>query len=354
MPPTTTELLDLAPSIGQRASSFHYDLLDQTGAVIGTINPDASATPVVENNVNRAIKRDLRSLVLAPDDAAAVNPVADRVRPKMVLQNGDELPWGVFLFVDGSEAPQSAGTWFTGALLDQSFILDQPLAQSVGYALGQSISAAISDLFAGAGIVDYFVEPGSWTVAEPIAWPAGTSRLQVMNDLAAMAGCYSVFFDNAGQGRVEAVPDLATATPAVTYLYGGNIYNGSLLMTDNLLSSPNRYIVIDSSALDAPIVGSYDVPAAAPHSEANRGFVVATVITANGLGTQAAANARAAAAAAQDAADYTWVSFSSAPDPRHDTFDVIDLLGVRYREQRWSTRLEEGAVMAHDLRRVYS
>ena len=55
-----------------------------------------------------------------------------------------------------------------------------------------------------------------------------------------------------------------------------------------------------------------------------------------------------------DAADYTCVSFSSAPDPRHDTFDVIDLLGVRYREQRWSTRLEEGAVMAHDLRRVYS
>lgn len=352
--PTTTELLDLAPSVGQRASSFHYSLLDSGGALIGTVTPEASATPVIENNVNRAIKRDLRSFVLSPVDAASVNPISDRIAPRMVLQNGAELAWGIFLFVDGSTAPQTAGTWFRGSLLDQCFILDQPLAISVGYSPGQSIASALTDLFADVGIFDAFVEPISSTVAQPIAWPAGTSRLKVMNDLAAMGGCYSVYFDNNGQGRVEAVPDLATATPAVSYALGGNIYNGSILETDNLLSSPNRYLVIDSSAVDAPVVGRYDVPASAPHSEANRGFVVARVITEQGLGTEAAADARAAAAAAQDAADYTWVSFSSAPDPRHDTFDVIDLLGIRYREQRWTCPLEEGSVMAHDLRRVWT
>lgn len=351
---TTEDLLDLAPSIGQRSSTFRYDLLDATGATIGSVTPESSQVPTITNDSTRAIKRDLRGFVLSPTDEAAVNPVSDRIAPSMVLQNGDVLPWGRFVFVDGSRAPQTAGTWFRGAMLDQGFILDQALPTSIGYGEGASIRAALLALFADVGLADAFVDTFSNTVAKPIAWPAGTSRLVVMNELAAMAGCYSVFFDNTGQARVELVPDLAVVPADRTYPLGGNIYNGSVLITDNILTSPNRYVVIDSSATDAPIVGVYDVPASAPHSFANRGFYVARVITEQGLGTQAAAEARGAAAAAQDAADFTWVSFSSAPDPRHDTFDVVELLGVRYREQRWSCPLQEGAVMAHDLRGIYT
>lgn len=351
---TTSDLLNLVPSVGQRSSTFRFDLLDAGGAFLGTVEPDGSSTPTIENNVGRSIKRDLRNLVLTPSDSAAVNPISDRIAVSMVLQNSQELPWGLFLFVDGSRVPQSAGTWFRGSLLDQCFILDQPLPTSLGYQTDQVIADALGTLFTEAGIADWFVEPVVTTIAQPIAWPAGTSRLTVMNELAALAGCYSVFFSNSGEGRVEVIPDLAATTPTVTYAYGGNVYDGSILETDNILSSPNRYIVIDSAALDAPIVGQYDVPASAPHSAANRGFVVARVITEQGLGTAVAANNRARAAAAQDAADYSWVSFSSAPDPRHDTFDTIDFLGVRYREQRWSCPLEEGSVMTHDLKRVWS
>lgn len=349
---TTDDLLDLAPGIGQRAASFRFDLVDRDGAIIGQVQPDTGSVPVVENNVNRAIKRDLRGLVLMPEDEAAINPVSDRVRPVMVLENGDQLAWGLFLFVEASTEVHGYGRVGKGSLVDLNYVLDQPVATSVGYAAGQGIALALEALFAGAGIGNYLVE-ATGTIANPVAWPAGTSRLQIMNDLAAMAGCYSVYFDNVGVGRVRPVPDLATTEPTVRYLAGRNIYEGSIIETDNLLDSPNRYIVIDSSATEAPIVGVYDVPDDAPHSIINRGFVVARVIEEQGLESVAAANARARAAAAQSAADYKWVTFDGPPDPRHDTFDIIEFLGIKHREQRWVCPLVEGAAMAHDLRRVY-
>jgi len=350
---TTDDLLDLTPGIGQRASTFRFQLVDRVGSILGEIHPDADRNPSIENNTSRGIKRDLRNLYVPPDELTAINPIRDWLRVSMVLENGVELPWGTFLFVDGSTAPSTSGTWFSGSLFDQCFILDQPIETSIGYQTNQSISAAISDLFDGAGIADPFVDSFTTTVGRPVVWPAGTSRLKVMNDLAALAGCYSVFFDNAGQGRVELVPDLATANPDRVYTYGGNVYDGSVLATDNLLHAPNRYIVIDSSATSSPVVGSYNVPASAPHSAANRGFVVTQVITDQGLTSTTSANAAAAAAAAQDTADFSWVSFSSAPDARHDTFDVVSLFGVSFRELRWSCPLIEGGTMAHDLRRIY-
>src|SRR5690606_15679444 len=99
---TTDDLLDLAPGVGQRAASFRFDVLDRDGAVIGQVQPDTRSVPVVENNINRAIKRDLRGLVLMPADEAAIDPVGDRIRPVMVLENGEQLAWGLFLFVDAS------------------------------------------------------------------------------------------------------------------------------------------------------------------------------------------------------------------------------------------------------------
>lgn len=349
---TTDDLLDLAPGVGQRAATFRFDVVDRGGAVIGQVQPDSSSVPVVENNINRSIKRDLRNLVLTPADEAAIDPVSDRIRPVMVLENGAQLPMGLFLFVEASTEVHGYGRTGRGSLVDQNYILDQPVATSVGYGAGAGIGLALEALFGGAGIGAYDVD-ASGTIANPIAWPAGTSRLQIMNDLAAMAGCYSVYFDNAGVGRVRPVPDLAETEPTVRYEAGRNIFEGSIIETDNLLDSPNRYIVIDSSATENPIVGVYDVPDDAPHSIPNRGFVVARVIEEQGLENVAAANARARAAAAQSAADFKWVTFDGPPDPRHDTFDIIEFLGIKHREQRWVCPLIEGAAMTHDLRRVY-
>src|SRR5690606_20849075 len=167
---TTDDLLDLAPGVGQRAASFRFDVLDRDGAVIGQVQPDTRSVPVVENNINRAIKRDRRGLGLMPADEAAIDPVGDRIRPVMVLENGEQLAWGLFLFVDASAELYTYGRVGTSSLVDLNYVLDQPVATSVSYAAGQGIALALEALFGGAGIGNYLVE-ATGTIANPVAWP---------------------------------------------------------------------------------------------------------------------------------------------------------------------------------------
>lgn len=354
--PTGDELLDLAPGIGQRASEVRFDLLDKTLTKIGEVKPDAApGTPTVENNSNRTIKRTLSNVTLNHSVQGDVDGFGHRLRPVWVLENGDEYPCGVFIFASIERLRFEWGLDAAVAGVDQLLILDQPVAQGIAYGSGVDVRGAIEEQFLAALVPSFAVDGAiSATVANPIAWPAGTSRLQVVNDLAAMAGAFSAYFDNDGVGRVDLLPDLSTVTPSLVYDDGGRIIDRSVVETDNLLDAPNQYVVIDSSNPEAAIVGVYNVPDDAPNSAANRGFVVAApVINEQGLATIEQANARAAAAYAQSRTGYAWASFGSPPDPRHDTYDPVLYRGEVYREQRWSLPLVEGSEMSHELRRTF-
>lgn len=350
---TADDLLDL-DGVGQRASEVRFDLLDSSLQTIGTLLPDLDPTARITNNSNAAIKRQISGLRLNAAVQTDVNPITDRIRPVWVLENGSQYPLGVFLFASMDRTRYEWGLDADVEGVDQCLILDQPVERGVGFPAGTMIRAAIEDQFAAAAIKHYEVDPSITSrVGAPIHWPAGTSRMKVLNDLAAMAGAYSAYFDNDGTGIVRKVPDLSTVAPTLIYEAGGRIIHGSPVESDDLLDSPNRYIVIDSGDPNAAIVGKWDVPEDAPWSIANRGFVIARVISEQGLASVADAQARAQAAGAQDAGTFQWVQFSSPPDPRHDTFDAVQYLGATYREQKWTLPLREGDEMTHDLRRVY-
>lgn len=359
----SADLLDLR-FIGIRSSCFRWDVLNSQNVVTGEVHPSIEQAPTITNDVTRAIKRDMSSFVLAPSEQADINPFSDRIRPVMVLQNGDEYPMGLFLFVDGSRSPHTYGKVFTGHLMDQCFVVDQAIETSLGLQTGASIRDAIGLVLAPiAGIGRVFIDGITDVIAQPLVWPAGTSRLKIVNDLCAKAGCYDLYFDNVGNGYVRKVPsDLTTVAPTVTYVDGscgassvyGNIIEGSTIETDNLLSAPNRVLVIDSAAQTSPVTGLYDIPASSPNSFFNRGERIVRVITEQGLASTQAAVSRAKAAAAQSAADYSWWSFQGIIDPRHDTYNILSVRERLVREQKWSTLAIEGAPMSHDVRLAYA
>lgn len=350
-------LLDL-DGIAQRASSFRFDLLDPSLATLGTLYPFRDSAPKIDNNMNRAVKRTMSGLALSPSDTAAINVVTARVRANMVLSNGSVHPLGVFMFANAPRVRESWGVSVEGDLVDQTVMLDQATEQTIAYPQGTSIASALAEQFEVAGVPLYEIDPITNVVGSPLAWPAGESRLKVMNELCALAGCYSVHFDARGYGRVMVVPDLTLANVDVTYDVGtattGRIYRGSIVENDDLLDSPNRFVVIDSSNRDAPVVGYYDIPDDAPNSIAARGFAVVSVIDAPGVGTVAAAEQRGRAAYAQSRGTLEWADFDGPPDPRHDTFAIVSYLGNLYREQQWGLTCSEGEAMSHSLRRVYA
>lgn len=352
---TTTDLLDLN-GIGQRQSEVRYEVLDQALNVIGTVKPLDSALPVIENNIHRTVKRDLRSMRLATEDQAAIDPFADRLRPVWVLENGATYSLGIFIFGSMDRLRREYGLDADVSAVDQTIILDQGVETTVSLNTGDSVRTALLAQFAAAMIPVYDVDTSIGTsISAPIAWPAGTTRLRIINDLAAMGSAYSAYFDNNGVGRVRRVESVTEVTVADhIYHEGGRILRGSMVETDDLIEAPNRYLVIDSAAVEAAITGFFDVPADAPHSAFNRGFVVTKVIDEQGLGSVTEAQDRAIAAYSQDRGNYQWAQFSSPPDPRHDTFDSVDYLGTIYREQNWMLPLIEGSEMTHSLRKTYS
>lgn len=353
--PSDADLLDLL--FGQRTSSFRYYLLDAANQRVGTLDVDVTAGhPVVANAINRTIKRTMSQFVLPPATRADVDPLVHRVQPCMVLANGTEWPLGILLWATMTDEQWEFGDFGHGQLGDQGVILSQPVSSTRSYAPGVLVTDALEAEFADAGLVAWDIDPTITTrIGAPVAWPAGTERSRICAELCAKAGAFSPWFSNAGVATVRRSTDLNTTTPDLIYDVGpaSRVLRGSRTRSNDVLDAPNQYVVIDGSAAASPIVGVYDAPDAAPHSRARRGFTVARVIQEDGLESPAAATERARAAYDAATLAYEHAQFSGPPDPRHDTFQVIQYQGVNYREQGWSMPLREGSEMVHDLRRSY-
>jgi len=354
---TTTQWLDLAAGVGGRADQFRFDVVNAHLSAVGTIDIKQTPVATVVNNINSTIKRTLecQPVIGALD---GVDLFTLRIRPVMILPDGTEYNLGVFLPADASAVRWSYGSNVESmSFVDQGLIVDQPLQHAFGVDVGGSVKTAIETLLTAAGITTFQIDVDA-TVTSPMGWPPGTSRQHAINQLAARAGGYSMFFDGDGVARVIAAP--ALDSPTLTYsTTSPRIVAGSIVTSDDTLDAPNRYIVISMTGdgVGVAAVGTYDIDSAAPHSILNRGFVVARVLTVDGLTSAAAATAAAQTWAKQGSRNYQWMSFTSPLDPRHGTFDVVSVdVGdgaAVWREQGWSMRLISGGLMTHDLRRSW-
>lgn len=342
---------------GQRQSGFAYRLLDKALEFVADLVPlNDGSTPSISNDTDRTVKRQLSGLTLDPRQLGDINPLEQRLAVSMVTDDG-EYPLGVFLFSSYDRKRSTRGEFPSPTLSDQCVILDQPSDTTLSIAPGTLVTDAIRARVAAFGVPFIIEMEGSTarTGSAPMSWPGGTSRLTIINELAAVAGFYSAHFDNLGRlvfKRPTTVIEPVDADLVYDLDGTSRVIAESIVVSDSLIDAPNRYVVRDTSATDSPIFGSYDVPAAAPHSAANRGYVVAVNLDRQGIGTKAQADA-AARAAALSGTVYEWLGFASAPDPRHDTFQTVAFDGIVYRETGWSMTLRDGEPMTHDLRRTY-
>lgn len=358
-----TDLLTLT-GWGQRSNSFRFELLDNQNSHIGDVDVDMSTPPSISNNINRSPKRQLNGLHLPPSVTADINTLTERVKPWMQFQDGTEYPLGVFLFADASRAlfnsgsVQLAGTgdayWTTGTMLDQLVTLDQGSRGINFYGPGHSIYDALVQQLEAGGVLDYVIEATDAQVADWIVWKPNTNRLKVINDLCAMAGFYSLFFDNQGVAQARKVPSMDAVDPLFTFEAGENVAAESVVESDDQLDAPNSYVVVNTAFGKFPVWGEWKVPAEADHSYQKRGYYVVKEYDVQGVESNAQATVVAKARGQSDYASYRWVNLSTAIDPRHDTFDVLSWKKEKYRSQQWGFTLSAGADMKHEMRRVWS
>jgi len=336
---------------GEHTLAFDYEVLDADLTVYDTVRPTVEGGPNITANTDQAVKRNLSGFdLIAAEVARVANPLGDRIRPIQVLSDGSRWPLGVYLFGERQTEHFSGSTFFSHvSLMDQAWILDQPLDRSVSVKPGDDCLGLFVTLAQEVGVTNVRVDPTNQPAGAPGAWAAGNSRYGAMADLATLMGCVAPYFDNVGYLRLSKAPD---STSSADFLYApGSVYADSILDTDDSYQAPNRYIVIGTGTV--PVVGTYDVPDAAPQSAAQRGFVVTQTVDAPGVETAFAASEAARAKGITDSRSYVRTSFTTPVNPRHDLFNVIDFDGALWLEVEQRIGLTFDGDHEHTLARLW-
>lgn len=341
-------VLDLDSGIGQRSCTFRFQLINGvTGQNLGDITPIRAAT--LTHDTTRTIKRQLQ-FPLGVADTAAVNTITDRVLVFMVLADGTEYPLGRYMFTDSSRIFATAGRLGAMALTDEMFLVDQEITQGIS-GVGQSVIGAIVSTLTGLPVT-FELEPSPFINAQ--AWGAGTKRGQILEALALTGDFFSPWFGNDYSLHFIRTFDPATRAADIDFDAGNRVLRESILETDDLLTAPNRFVVVSNSSADpdTPVVGTADVPVNAPHSIPSRGFVIAST---QDLQLSEPLQAQAVAQGLVNRQTiFERVSLSTPPDPRHDSYNVIKWQGDLWLELAWSMSLVEGGLMNHVLRKSYT
>lgn len=342
--------LDMPRYRGQRVDSFTFEwrsgLTDQ---FLGYLTPQKDTVPKIDHNTSQSIKRRL-TLNLGVDDTAAIDPVTDRILPAMRV-GGTTYPLGRFMFTDETDLASTAGERGTFVLLDEGNIIDQQLENSFTSLL--NVSFAVRDLLDGLPIPGVTIESTPYTAIG--SFSAGQSRVQALDTLTLQGDYFPYWMGNDTLLHLIRTVDPAAVVPAFDLDAGGAVIRDSIALTSDVLVAPNRFIVISnfgSNAFTQPVVGTYDVPASAPHSIVKRGFVVPRVETLQS-DTFEQAEAMARNLGLRQTV-FERIEVSTSLDPRHDSYDVVHYRGANWLELAWSMELVPGGSMRHTMRKAYA
>lgn len=170
-----------------------------------------------------------------------------------------ELPMSVFLVSAAVEEWAETGRVLALELLDRCTVPDQDKTDaSFAVAAGTVILAAVQDVLASAG--EHIEVDGSdtHTLAAAMVWPAGTSKLTIINDLLAAAGYSALWVD--GVGAFQATPYVVPAERPITYEVLGiprelvdgeqSIYEPEWQRDRDAFDVPNKVVAVQGATGD--------------------------------------------------------------------------------------------------------
>lgn len=340
--------LDLPAYRGQRVDRYRFALINgTTDAFIRFLQPERDEPPTLTHDTTQSIKRRM-TIKLNEADTAAITPLTDRIIPYMIV-GGITYQLGRYMFTSEIDAFSTGGERSSCILFDEGFIVDQQLEK--GFSSVLAVSAAITALLTGLPLVGMTIEPTTFLATG--GFNAGQTRGQALAAYATQGDYFPYWMDNTGFFRMKRTRDPGREVPDFDFDVGNKVVRDGVSFTSDVLTAPNRFIAISNAnaAKTTPMVGMYDVPASAPYSIAQRGFVIPQVDD-----VQVTTQAQAIAAARNIGIRQTVFercTLSTANDPRHDSYNVVRFNGVNWLELAWAMTLTPGGDMMHMMRKAY-
>lgn len=346
--------LDLADYVGQRRATFEFSIVDQVTGYRREVNPVRNTIPILTHDTSRTIKRQIMNLFLGVSDTSIFNTITSRLELNMLL-DGVAYPLGRYIPNSHLAFSFTGGQQSSTTFYDEGFIVDQEFSEGFSSLIpGEAIQTTISRCLKNLPI-EFTIEPSPF--GGTLSWSAGTRRGYAVEQMAVDGDWFPPWFDNTSVMRFIRSFDPATAIPTFDLDSGNQVIRDRVTRSTDLITAPNRFVVISNGASSTginstPVYGVYNVPDSAPHSALNRGFVITK--TENRQLDEGAQAQAVAQNLGQQQIIYEAVELYTAPDPRHDSYDVLRWDGVNWLEVGWSMPLVEGGQMQHIARRAYA
>mgnify|MGYP001809867151 CR=1 FL=1 len=268
---TTDEVL-----YGDRLTSYRWEVLEHADGedrLVGQLDGVVDGSASLKWSVNEAVKGSGGLKVTDVDEPEpglfAVNQLElpkVRLRPVLAIDGLPEVPFGVFLVAAAPEEWSATGRLLSLELLDRSTVLDQD-AVDESYTVGTStpILSAVKSVIESAGEAITIDASVTTTLRDPMVWPAGTTKLQIVNDLLSALNYSSLWVD--GVGKFRATPYVLPARRSLGYeLLNGaerklvdgeeSIYEQEWSRDLDMYRVPNKVIAVASGSGDAaPSIG---------------------------------------------------------------------------------------------------
>lgn len=241
------------PLAGAVVSSYQVDVLDPSGAYLGAlqgVSPGGSVTWSSTSAVHGS-----GSLTVL-DIGQGVDWLNVLLRPTLTTTSPDgvsaQYPLGVWIPAAPTETWTDAGRSWAISLTDTLGYLDRQMATgpngapiTYGVASGANVIDAVVQLIQDAGLSATGIVPGSEALTTAMAWPVGTTRLKVINDLLSAAGYFSLRADRAGLYRADPWVQPSQRTPVYASVNPFTDGESSLMAPDftrdaNIYDVPNR------------------------------------------------------------------------------------------------------------------
>lgn len=248
------------PLTGTRSESWRVNLLNNDDVVVGDLLGVTGGD--FSFNVNAAI-RGGGSISYR---GTPVDWNRHRVQPVYTASAGTETvewPVGVFIVATPATEYSDAGKSVSLELYDKTQILEDDKVPSTFQVMKDAnVISAVLSVLADAGQTRTAIEESPQTLANGMVWPAGTSRLRIINDLLDAANYFSIWTD--GDGIFRTSPYLAPGQRGTAWTFEDNdksIYSPSFGHDFDMFEVPNRVIVTGQSEgdVEAPISVAEDV-----------------------------------------------------------------------------------------------
>jgi hypothetical protein len=318
---------------------------------------------VVFNSLYIDAERDYEIVI---PEGTEINYLQDRIQPFMEVKmpKGDwiEFPLGVFLLSSPTRMDGVNGSVYREIeAYDGLIILDEDKFTERYFVRDNTdYTSAVMDILESAGVTKYAIERSDKYTTKEIEFKTGMSKLEAVNQLLSAIN-YTPLWVNAN-GYFVSSPYVSPTDRAYDYTYEDNelsvTYSGMEEELD-IFSVPNVWVVTESNPEKEPIVSR--VENNNPRSQTSiesLGRRIVDFREIDDIADPATLDAYTQRIAFESSQVFGKLKFKTALMPFHEYADVLYVryaplkVNHKFSETAWSMKLEAGAEMEHEVRRV--